>query len=265
MKKAIFLALTIVVFSLPFAAWAQEKETKPSDETQVNKVIRLRYADPPVVRTLLARLGFMEEAKVMDDKAGIIIIRGSKSHVEAVEDILKQMDMPSPPAKSIELTAYLLTATRQPSPSSGLPSTLNEAVNELKKVLNYQGFSLANSALMRTMDGQGDGMIYGAADPSDPSKLFRLACHRIAVTTQEKHTTVHINGLDFQIRTEPHKVTAGGGPTTGTVTYDVGATVDAEIHTDIDIPVGQTVVVGKTSFGSPDSALVLVLTAKVLD
>jgi hypothetical protein len=39
----------------------------------------------------------------------------------------------------------------------------------------------------------------------------------------------------------------------------------AVIHTDIDLNEGQKVVVGKTSFASPNNALILVLAAKVVD
>jgi hypothetical protein len=42
-------------------------------------------------------------------------------------------------------------------------------------------------------------------------------------------------------------------------------TLAADIVTSLDVPVGQNVVVGKTSWGSPDNAIILVMTAKIMD
>jgi len=257
MKKAFLLAATITLLSFSHLATAQEKETaqKPSDETQFNQVITLKYADHSRVRMLLARLGFDEEAKVMDEKGGVIIIRGSMSHVQAVADIIKQLDVPSPPAKDVELTAYFLAATPQPTQATDLPPELNEVATQLKKVFNLRGFRLLNSTVLRIRDGEG-GHTQGAAGQPPSGAEFFLQITGMDIGAGEKEPIIHLHRLNFSISATPT-------PAEGKLS--TGKTSSAQIATDIDVPVGQKVVVGKTSFETSDNAMVLVLTARVVD
>ena len=66
----------------------------------------------------------------------------ASERMAAVEEAIKNLDVPAPPAKSIDLTAYLLVASRKSTEGANLPSELQEVVKQLKGVLNYQGFRL---------------------------------------------------------------------------------------------------------------------------
>lgn len=264
--RAIFLVLFAGLMAFCSAAWAQEKEPvqKPTGEPIVRKVIQLRHVDPYAVQRLFSAQNKVSASPWgvinVDEKMSVLTVAGSASEVQNVEEAVKKLDVPPVPGKDVEITAYFLVASRQPNMPNDFPPTLNEVVTELKKVLTYQSFSLANTAIMRTLDGH-NGTISGAVDTGLTPDQFRLDYRHLTVITQEKQTIVHLDDLNFAIWSQKHW--EKGSPTNSD--HQVDASNLADISTSVDIPVGQKVVVGKTAFGSADNALILVLTAKVMD
>lgn len=239
----------LVVFSI--TVWGQEKaaDQKPEGDGFVRKVIPLQYALPNAVKSLFSAQDSKSPSPwgiiKVDDRMKVLTVAGTASQVEDVEEAVKKIDVPPVPSKNVEITAYILLAKRQRSEADDYPAALNEVVTELKKVLNYQGFRLMSSAIIRAQDGE-PGSVMGAADTSVPPDNFELRFGRLTVVTREKQT-VHLDNLNFVILTATDRRGL------------------AAIMTDINMTEGQKVVVGKTAFGSPDNALVLVLTAKVMD
>jgi hypothetical protein len=190
----------------------------------------------------------------------VLTVTGSASTVETVADAVKTLDVPPPPTKDVELTAYFLVAKRQASQADDLPPALKPVVAELRNVLNYQSFSLLNTALIRAHDGAGS-RVDGVAGDGTLVADFSLRLNRLNVEPGEKGATVHIHDLDFVLTSKESKPEGKSDETKPSPS----PTSLARIETDIDVPVGQKVVVGKTAFGSADNALILVLTAKVTD
>ncbi len=85
---------------------------------------------------------------------------------------------------------------------------------------------------------------------------FRLDLNGANIIQEGKGNTIRIGGLEF---------TAEQHGTMGTAPVTVPKTPSARIRTSIDVGEGQKVVVGKTALNFPDNALILVLTAKVID
>jgi type II secretory pathway component GspD/PulD (secretin) len=268
--RAIFLVLFAGVMAFSVAAWGQEKEAdqKPTGVPVVRKLIQVRYVDPYAVQRLFSAQNKLSPSPWgvinVDETMRVLTVAGSASEVQDVEETIKKLDVPPVPGKDVEITAYFLVASRQPNTPSDFPPILNDVVAELKKVLTYQSFSLANTAIMRSLDGQ-RGTITGAVDKGIPPDQFRLDYRRLTVITQEKQAIIHLDNLDFSIWSQKHW--EKGSPTNPD--RQVDASNLAGISTSVDIPVGQKVVVGKTAFGSAfensDNALILVLTAKVMD
>jgi hypothetical protein len=178
-----------------------------------------------------------------------ITVVGTRSAVDAVEEAIKALDVRQ---KDVELTAYVLSAVPNEAESGAIPPQLNDVVVELKKILNYKGFNLLSTLLIHTQDGESartSGAVSGTAD-------LTLWLQRVNITPGDKAPVIRIEGLNFQISQ------------TKTATEskeELHTTGPAEIRTSIEIPVGQKVVVGKTALGTPDNAIILVMTAKVLD
>jgi hypothetical protein len=252
--KLIPWAIVAIVLTLAVPAWGQQMEPpqKPADSGRVGKVIRIKYADPYRIRNLLIQFATI----TMDDQMKVLTVVGTPSQVEAVEEAVAKLDVPPPPAKNVELTAYYLMATPQPTQASDIPPDLDEVATQLKKVLNFRGFHLLNTTLIRIRDGEG-AQIHGAAGHPPSGADFGLSIRRMDVGGEEKEPTVHLRELNFSISESP-ATSEVNRQTTGNLSR-------AELRTDIDIPVGQKVVVGKTSFEMSDNAVVLVLTAKVVD
>ena len=253
-------AITLVVFAAFLASvtptGAQENETTPKAEkdSAVRRVIQLKYADPVQINSLLSSWG----GSIRPDRGlKVLTVIGSSGQVEAIEEAVKKLDVPPPPTKNVELTAYFLLATRETSQGTVLPSSLNEVVTELKKVLNYQNFTLLNTAVLRAQDGHGADVNGAAAGAPSPAE-FALQFPEINVVGAAEAPTVHIHNMSFEIwnviETQASRLEGAAMRRTNL----------ASIKSNIDIPVGQKVVVGKTSFQTPENALVLVLTAKVL-
>ncbi|HVH69793.1 MAG TPA: secretin N-terminal domain-containing protein [Candidatus Dormibacteraeota bacterium] len=255
-KGSFFLALIVAFLALAIPTRAQEKEAsqKTAPEAQTRKVIPLKYVAPSRAAHLLGGFGAMLLA---DDALKVLTVAGSTSVVESVEEAIKKLDVPPPPARSIEITAYFLLGTRQSVEGASLPKELDEVVNQLKRVLSYQGFRLLDNALIRAMDGE-RASVSGVATSQGERADFQFGFNHAQIVPEEKVTTIRIHDLNFVMERPERSV-----ETKEIVTRQ--PKTSAQIRTDIDLPEGLKVVVGKTSFYTPDNALVLVLTAKVVN
>jgi hypothetical protein len=256
--EAFSVAVIVVFLALPVPGRGQGKEApeKTAAAQKIHKVIQLKYADPDNILNLLFYFG----AELREDRRmKILTVVGLPAQVEAIEEALRKLDVPPPPTKDAEITAYLLLATRQ-AVQTTLPSELDEVVEQLRRVLKYQHFGLLNTTLLRARDGDGASVsgVASASGGEGQKADFHFGFTRAEITADGKPRSIRLNGFDF-VMERP------GEAKEGQTTSLLPRTTSAKIHTDIDVPEGQRVVVGKTSFESPDDALVLVLTAKVLD
>lgn len=251
-KKVFFPALIVAFLTLAIPTRAQEKEasqkTAPEGQT---RIIPLKYVAPSRAAHLLGDFG---ATLLADDRLKVLTVAGGTSAVAAIEEAIKKLDVPPPPARSIEITAYFLLGTRQSVEGANLPKELDEVVNQLKRVLSYQGFRLLDNLLIRTMDGE-HASVAGAATSQGERADFQFGFSDARIVSEEKLPTIRIHDLNF-VMERPVETKQGVKPLPKT---------EAQIRTDIDLPEGLKVVVGKTSFYYPDNALVLVLTAKLVN
>jgi hypothetical protein len=78
-----------------------------------------------------------------------------------------------------------------------------------------------------------------------PTTHYTFRVHSVGITSESKQVTVRIDDLMLQLEFSP--------------------TQHAVINTSIDAKEGQKVVVGKANIDNADSALILILTAKVIE
>jgi hypothetical protein len=260
MRRIGIFSLAVMVVFLAMLVPARGQEQGASQKTAtaepVRKILQVKYVDPHEMTVFLSEFGARLRSNHQTNTISVI---GSEAQVEAVEEALKKLDVPPPPIKDIEITAYFLLATQQ-AVQTTLPSELDEVVVQLRRVLKYQHFRLLNTALVRARDGEGADVsgvasaVVGGGKPAD----FRFGFKGADIIADGKPRSIRLHGLDFFVDQEVEQ-----GATK--VIFPQPRTILAKIHTELDVPEGQKVVVGKTSFDSPDDALVLVLTAKVLD
>lgn len=256
--KRRFLFGNLILFSLLASApilCADEKkkadEPAPAASTETQhwpvKLFQVKYANVYQLANLFRAFGATVQP---EGDLKVISVRAPKEVLAAIEESLQRLDVPQAPAKNVQLEAYLLTASGQGS-SVNIPADLEPVIKQLKSVFNYQGFRLLGTMSLLGRDGTPgsvSGLLPPVSDSTQPTSCtFRV--HSVAITSEGKAPTVRINDLILQLDFRDK----------------VNMPRNAIISTSIDVHEGQKVVVGKANIDNADSALILILTAKVID
>ncbi len=257
--KRRFVIGNLILFSLlataPLVRADEKKKTDepaPAADAEAQhwpvKLFQVKYADVYQLANLFRAFG-----AVVQPEGGlkVISVRAPKEVLAAIEESLQRLDVPQAPAKNVQLEAYLLTASGQGS-STSVPGDLEPVIKQLKSVFNYQGFRLLGTLSWRGRDGTGgnvNGLLPSVSSDSTQPTLCSFRIHSVAITSEGKEATIRINDLVLQFN----------------FALKNGANYEARINTSIDVREGQKVVVGKANIDNADSALILVLTAKVVE
>lgn len=248
MKKLYFLLLTAVFCAGSMLA----------DEL-VTKVITIKHGN--MVQIFHTINGVLQGSGVLASNDGDhVILRGNKDTVAGFEEMIKQLDVAPAVKKNIETTVYMIVASAQAGSATPMPTELDPVVKQLKSVFTYKAFRVLDSFVLRSRDGeQGDtnGFVPPLPDANVPANTkitYQFRYHRVTADGGDGGRVVRFDQLRLFI-----KMPVGDGR--GAFSY-----LDAGIATDVDVPEGKKVVVGKTSaVEGSDGALILVISAKVVD
>ena len=194
----------------------------------VRKVLDVKYVSLGQVENLAKTFG------VSSSRIGnSVAVFGGQGAVEAVELALKKIDVPP---IDVELTGYLVAASKQGAQGGALPEALAPVVQQLRGLMAYKDFRLIDTLRLRTSCGGGrpqnegvtpDGFTYAL-------EIGSLQC------SASKDEPIHVENLFLSI----------GKP----------GSVSVRLSSNLDIKEGQQVVVGKAGFG--EGPLILVLSAR---
>jgi hypothetical protein len=228
-------------------------------ESRVQKVISIKNGNlPGILRTIQALLSNTSVLVTSSDNEHLIL-SGPKDSVTSFEEIIKQLDVAPVGKKNIETTVYMVVASLQVSSGTAMPPELEPVVKQLKGVFNYKSFRILDSFVLRSRDTEKaatNGFLtpLDTALPAGTKINYQFQYNRVSLDGSETSRVIRYDGLRLNMRV----------PVSG-----VGSQfsyVDAGISTDVDVPEGKKVVVGKTSaVEGADSALILVISAKVVD
>jgi hypothetical protein len=128
-------------------------------------------------------------------------------------------------------------------------------IKQLKGIFSYKNFRVLESFVLRSRDGESgetSGMVLTDETPGIHRIRYEFRYRRVSLDGTDTAKSIRFDHLQLSL-----KVPTG----TNQITFE-----NAGISTDVDVPEGKKVVVGKTSgiLGS-DSALILVISAKVVD
>ncbi len=230
--------LTLALMTAPVLAQTEV----PKDE--ISKVVVLKYADPSAIRNLLGNFGV--DTRV-DPHMKVITLSGHRANVTTAEEAIKQLDVPSAAQKDIDLTVYFLLGTDNNGPmGSAIPSDLQSTVTTLKSTFPFKSYGLLDVLSLRTRDGV-------QASTSGQLNGGRLTSFSVnSASLEGDGTMIQLSRLHAGLKIP---VTDKDGKTT----Y-----LDTGISTEmLDVKEGQKLVVGRSSLNGPDTALFLVLIAKV--
>ena len=216
------------------------------------RVFPVRYVDLTQLNAVLSVFG--GDIRPVAE-LGVISVRAPKEVMPGIESVIKQLDIPTPPKKSVELTTYLLRATDQTT-TAALPTALQPVINQLKNVFAYKGFELLDVQVVRTQDGghvAASGNVPALINDdiplgNRPIPWYDFQSEFLRIRSAEKDDVISLTRMRFSV-TVP--------------TFYQGGWHNqiVSINTDLDVPVGQQVVVGKTTVGK--SALILVINARL--
>ncbi len=234
--KRMILALALI--AMPALAQVGQDPTE-----KIQKLVTLRYADPQSVVNLLHNFGVDLQ---VDNRMKVIALSGPRNRVTTAEDAIKQLDVPSAGQKDIDLTVYFVVASDLSNVTgSPIPKELDSTVATLKGTFPFKNYVMLDVLSLRTRSGVN-------ADASGQLSGGRITSFRVR--------SASLDGDGGMIRLDNLK--AGLRVPIGTA--EKTQYIDTGIATDVvDVKEGQKLVVGRSSLNGPDTALFLVLIAKV--
>jgi hypothetical protein len=185
-----------------------------------------------------------------------IAVTGSPEVVKAMEEMIAKIDVAPDVPKNVELTAYLLVGSAQ-GQSGALPDAIQPVIKQIQTLFTYKSFRLVDTMVARMRAGGRRAAVFGAIDvPGETVKgNAHLAADVAEVVPDPQGDQVRITNLALTV-----------GMPNGLLKDGQINWVRTGIETSVDVREGQKVVVGKANMaGAADQALILVLTAKVLD
>lgn len=229
MKRALAVLATLFAAGL----WAQE---------QAVKVFTVK---PPNVERIQHTLKMVvgEGNVTVDSASATLVVRTSAALMPAVEQVVKELDAAASSAKNVELTFYILEATKEPAADAApLPAELQPAIAQLKSVFAFQGFRLLDTALVRSRSGERVDAS-GQAQVEGGTSGYNLHLQP-SVSSEATPPTIHIDNLHFQ-------------------QWMKGTNVG--FSANVDLKEGQRAVIGKTSMEGSRSAFILVASGKIVE
>ncbi len=220
-----------IVVSIALAACAFSQD--------IGRSFELKYVNPDQVRVLLQSYPITASAAVAN--LHMISVRGSKETLESVAELIKKIDVPAQVAKNIEFTGYMIFASTK-AVDAVEPPELAPVIKQMRTLFTYKSYRVGETFSLRCRDGQradANGMVQLPDSPDRRPYNFTFSS---AALTGEK--AIRMDKVFLNIR--------GGSESLGFLT-------------DLDMREGQKVVVGKSTIKGSDDALILVLSAKVVE
>jgi len=213
---------------------------------QIQKLVTLKYADPRAIQNLLRDFNV---ATRIDDQMKVIALSGHRANVTTAEEAIKQLDVPAAAQKDIELTVYFIVGSDHPDVgNASFPADLQSTVAALKGTFPFKNYGLLDSLSLRTRAGV-------PASTTGQLSGGRLTTFRVSSASLEGDgTMVQLQNLDAGLKIPTDRIDKNGQ----NIYQQTGISTNM-----VDVKEGQKLVVGRSSLNGPDTALFLVLIAKV--
>ncbi|MBN2430443.1 MAG: hypothetical protein JXQ27_03165 [Acidobacteria bacterium] len=268
------LAVMLVVLLLGMPVWsaprAQEKEKETVQDTpsvssndpalnQISQVFTPQFILPELLRDQLVSL-YRDQIRVttLNDK---LIVRTWPQLMPAVADMIAQLDAPAPDKKNIEIKVYLVVAATDSNQPSAYPAILRPVITQLEKTFTYQSYHLVETLFLRSQENgeaRSQGRISNQYNSltglsQEQFLVYSLAYKRIQVQSVDGENRISLDDFQFMCN-----------PTSNSSEYNqMNRTL--WLGTNLDIAEGQFAVVGKTSAEGTPNALILILTADLVE
>jgi hypothetical protein len=250
------------------AGFALAQTTAPPTEGEkrqwLQEVIDVKYADTNALAKLLGNMeqgGTPDRVTAQQDLHAISIGTYDPSFLKLAKEIIQRYDVPASASATshqhgVEIVAHILLAGPKGSSGDALPADLEPVAKQLRSVFGYTDIRLLDSALIlgrEAKDTSVSGTLNGLAEGQRVPIRYQIQIRNISVEPGAKGNTVALERFRFAAllpySTAPDK----------TEFMSLG------FDTDLNLREGQKVVVGKSHIGAGNSALILVLSARVVE
>jgi hypothetical protein len=236
----------IVWTALAAATLVRAQQAGPAEITP--RMIQVHYVNVDRLRELVSIPGVSVKA---DGSMHVLVVSGRTDAVAAIEEMVKKLDVPPPAQPEFELTGYLVSGSIQ-ARADEIPTDLAPAVKQLHNLFAYKSYRVMDTFFIRS----GSANFSPTGSPST-SGILPGTNSEYNFTYRDSLVaggSVHFGELRLDVATPTTERNKDGR----IVNRNVG------IHTSVDVPEGQKVVVGKSSFTGGDEALILVLSVKII-
>jgi len=179
----------------------------------------------------------------------LISVRAPATSMAAIVEAIKRLDVPQVGPKNVEWTINVLVASDQAETLRPVSASLNAVVDQLKGLLAYKQFYLLDTMFGTTANGHSinlNGGVRGLVPPQRPGDIrdtsYVFSSNLSIGNGDSASAAVRMSQLNFRLNVD---------------------IVPVIIGTDVDIPPGKQVVVGKSTSG--ERAYILVVSAKILN
>jgi hypothetical protein len=252
MKKLIMLALACA--ALAYAA----------EDTRVQKIVPITTGDTTQIFMTVANVMASMPIKIQMYQ-NTLVLNGTQESVTSAEQLIKNLMSAAPRERNIEITGYIILASVDWKSEQGhnlpagggvanMPADLDPVLKQFRSLLNYKAFHVLDTIILRGRENSimtSSGFLAVPGVPGSTGATVEFRVQRPSVTED----VVHLKDLNLNVRI----------PTTNV--NDKGAVYSNEVRisTDADVKAGQKVAIGKASVDANGDALILVVSAKVVD
>jgi hypothetical protein len=256
MTKLAALVLAPVLALAPALLFAQDAPNSPA-AGRIIKVIHVQYGNP---ENIASALPTRPSVFVRGNNAlQAVVVQGDPTDVSSIAQSVKELDVPSVSltARDIELRVFVIGAGPKAQAANNAGPETDPVIKQLQSAFPYPSYELLDTMLLRSREGETartDGIMKTFPEKPEQHAGDRYAIqYRLVVEPGDPHRTIRLNGFEFR--------THSGAPASG----DTSAALNIGFQTNLQLHEGQKVVIGKTNIDNGDSALFVVVTAKVLE
>jgi hypothetical protein len=245
-----------LLLALVFAGAALMYADEPA---RVQKIVAVRTGDANqiygTVREVLRNLPLN-----MTMYQNNIILNGTADAVAAAEQLITNLEASSPRERDIDVTGYIILASTQADGAPNMPADLDPVLKQFRNLLTYKSFRVLDTLILRLKEnsrGETGGFL-ALPNVPPPGASEGFVIERASISGD----VVHLKSLRLRVSVPTPAVAAPSNNAQPNVAF---VPRDVSLSTDVDIKTGQKVAIGKASVNPAGDALILVVSAKVVD
>lgn len=233
----------------------------PPRPGESQEVFEIQHVDPKRLAQLLAVFPARISAV---DRGGIraLAVSAKPAVLAAIGETIKRLDQPEPrteaaPRPSVEVTCYLLEGLPESIDPAPLPPALDDVIAQLRRTFRFPAYRLIDTVGARSREGssfKAGGVVKKLSLPL--ADAFYELKGNAQIRSADGGRIVMINRFDFTLQV-PAQGTASG--------MEKYRYTTVGLKSDLDVREGHYVVVGKSGLGDSDNALLVVVSATIID